>query len=149
MPSAVALAYLLVLATVTSAAGTGDYYHRVSEYVDVYNASLTKIPGFVTVLVRDQRIQVNFEIGNGSDEVVGLLTASDGSIAHYLPSTPPNPTMIMRVRPGTVERLIEEDCARTVLAAIGNDISIRGVGIAGRIRAFIFRIMAGAALRFI
>ena len=125
------------------------HYDMVSPYVDVYNDNIRKVPGFLTVLIGNQQVQVNFEFTSGDDEIAGAIIGSDGSVQQFLNSAPPNPTMLVVVNPGTVERLVNENSGEAVLAAIGSDIHIRGVGIIGQLRAFAFRMLAGLARRLV
>ncbi len=149
---AAALAVLILTMALTGSAAnaTSDsYYDQLHEYVDLYNGEIEKIPFFVTMLVREQYARITFESTTGPDEIVGAVTGEDGSVLQFLASAPFNPTMVVSVRPGTVERLVAENCGNAVLAAVGDDIRIDGVGIVGRIRTLTLRLLLMVARRFL
>lgn len=148
--SATLAALILVMTLAVDAANAvpGGYYDDLHEYVDMYNRDIEKIPGFLTLLVRNQYAWIVFESVSGPDEIAGAVTGEDGSVLQYVPSAPFNPTIIVTVRPGTVHRLIAEHSGRAVLDAIGSDIRIEGVGIRGRIRTFALVLIVRVALRF-
>jgi len=140
---------LVLMSSAVGASNGGSYFGTLRGYTTTYNSNIDKVPGFIRFLVREQRVALTIQSAGGSDEVLGVATDTESRVTDFTPNPPPNPTMRVTVTPGTVERLIDENSGKVVLAAVGSDIRFQGVGILNGARALFIRLGANLARLFV
>ena len=140
---------LVIIPAAAQASNAGTYFGKLRGYTTTYNSSIEQVPGFIRFLVQDQRVALTIQSATGSDERLGVATDSQSLVTDFTPNAPPNPTMRITVTPGTVERLMEENSGKAVLAAVGSDIRFQGVGVVNAARALFIRLGANLARLFV
>ncbi len=142
------LAIFAFMPSTTVHAATATYFNQLRDYTGTYNSNLARVPGIMKFLVRNQRVALHIEGGTGGTEIMGVVTNAESLIIDYLPESPADITMHIRVGAGTVDRLIAQNSGVAVLEAIGSDIRFEGVGLGNQLRAVIISLGARIARVF-
>ena len=83
-------------------------FERLSDYVDVYNENLEKMPGFVRMLGGNERIALEIALDNGSVLTIGVVT-SEGRITEFSKGELEDPTLRVWTDEATVNSIITSD----------------------------------------
>ncbi len=83
-------------------------FERLSDYVDVYNENLEKMPGFVRMLGGNERIALEIALENGSVLNIGVVT-SEGRITEFSKGELEDPTLRVWTDEATVNSIITSD----------------------------------------